>query len=56
MPCRTIGSGPRVRDTPGVGKPHPQAVSDTLEIVFDTLSSSRKAPNLRRNPKVALGA
>lgn len=38
---------------------HPQAavvgivVSDRFEIVFDTLASSRKAPNLRANPAVA---
>ena len=30
------------------------AVTDRFEIVFDTLSSSRKAQNLRRNPKLAL--
>ena len=30
------------------------AVTERFEIVFDTLSSSRKAQNLRRNPKVAL--
>ena len=29
------------------------AVSDHFEIVFDTLSSSRKAPNLRANPATA---
>ena len=29
------------------------AVSDRFEIVFDTLSSSRKAPNLRANPPIA---
>ena len=29
------------------------AVTDGFEIVFDTLSSSRKAQNLRRNPKIA---
>ncbi len=29
------------------------AVSDHFEIVFDTLSSSRKAPNLRANPAIA---
>jgi hypothetical protein len=29
------------------------AVSDRFEIVFDTLDSSRKAPNLRANPAVA---
>jgi general stress protein 26 len=30
------------------------AVTDRLEIVFDTLASSRKAPNLRANPAIAL--
>ena len=30
------------------------AVSDTFEIVFDTLSTSRKARNLERNPRIAL--
>ena len=30
------------------------AVTDHLEIVFDTLASSRKAPNLRANPAIAL--
>jgi hypothetical protein len=30
------------------------AVTDRFEIVFDTLSSSRKAGNLRRNPNLAL--
>ena len=30
------------------------AVSDTLEIVFDTLESSRKYHNLAANPRVAL--
>jgi general stress protein 26 len=29
------------------------AVSDDLEIVFDTLDSTRKVPNLRRSPRVA---
>jgi len=29
------------------------AVSDTFEIVFDTLASTRKAQNLRRQPKIA---
>ena len=29
------------------------AVTDRFEIVFDTLASSRKAENLRRNPKLA---
>jgi pyridoxine/pyridoxamine 5'-phosphate oxidase len=29
------------------------AVSDAFEIVFDTLASSRKAQNLRANPRVA---
>ena len=30
------------------------AVSDRLELIFDTLSSTRKAQNLRRDPRVAL--
>ncbi|HEY5323036.1 MAG TPA: pyridoxamine 5'-phosphate oxidase family protein [Caldimonas sp.] len=30
------------------------AVTDELELVFDTLSSSRKAGNLRANPRIAL--
>lgn len=30
------------------------AVSDDLEIVFDTLATTRKARNLRNNPRVAL--
>jgi general stress protein 26 len=30
------------------------AVTDRLEVVFDTLASSRKAPNLRANPAIAL--
>jgi uncharacterized protein YhbP (UPF0306 family) len=30
------------------------AVTDRFEIVFDTLESTRKARNLRQNPKVAL--
>jgi pyridoxine/pyridoxamine 5'-phosphate oxidase len=30
------------------------AVSDQLEIVFDTLGGSRKGQNLRRDPRVAL--
>ena len=30
------------------------AVTDDLEIVFDTLRSTRKAENLRRNPQIAL--
>jgi pyridoxine/pyridoxamine 5'-phosphate oxidase len=30
------------------------AVSDELEIVFDTLGTSRKAQNLRRDPRIAL--
>jgi pyridoxine/pyridoxamine 5'-phosphate oxidase len=30
------------------------AVSDELELVFDTLGSTRKAHNLRRDPRVAL--
>ncbi len=29
------------------------AVSDSLELVFDTLGSTRKAENLRRDPRVA---
>jgi hypothetical protein len=29
-------------------------VSDHFEVFFDTVESSRKAANLRRNPKVAL--
>jgi hypothetical protein len=29
------------------------AVSDHFEVIFDTLQSSRKAQNLRRNPKIA---
>ena len=29
------------------------AVSDRFEILFDTLASSRKAPNLRANPAIA---
>jgi hypothetical protein len=29
------------------------AVSDQLELVFDTLGSSRKARNLRRDPRIA---
>jgi general stress protein 26 len=29
------------------------AVTDELELVFDTLASTRKARNLRRNPKIA---
>jgi len=29
------------------------AVTDRFEIVFDTLASSRKAPNLRANPSIA---
>jgi general stress protein 26 len=38
---------------------HPQAavvgvaVTDTLELVFDTLDSTRKCANLRRDPRVA---
>jgi general stress protein 26 len=28
-------------------------ISDTFEIVFDTLASTRKVANLRRNPKLA---
>jgi general stress protein 26 len=30
------------------------AISDQFEIVFDTLASTRKAQNLRQNPKIAL--
>ena len=30
------------------------AVTDALEIVFDTLETSRKAPNLRRDGRIAL--
>ncbi len=30
------------------------AVSDDLELVFDTMSSTRKAENLRRDPRIAL--
>jgi len=30
------------------------AISNQFEIVFDTLASTRKAQNLRKNPKVAL--
>ena len=30
------------------------AVTDQLEVVFDTLGTSRKAKNLRREPRVAL--
>ena len=30
------------------------AVTDELEIVFDTLGTSRKAQNLRRDPRIAL--
>jgi hypothetical protein len=30
------------------------AVTDRFEIVFDTLASSRKMQNLRRNPRIAL--
>ena len=30
------------------------AVTDRFEIVFDTLDSTRKAQNLRRNPRLAL--
>ncbi len=30
------------------------AVTERFEVVFDTLASTRKAQNLRRNPKVAL--
>jgi len=30
------------------------AISDQFEVVFDTLESTRKAQNLRQNPKIAL--
>lgn len=30
------------------------AITDQFEIVFDTVDSTRKAPNIRRNPRVAL--
>ena len=30
------------------------AVSDQFEIIFDTVTTTRKAVNLRRNPRVAL--
>lgn len=30
------------------------AVSDELELVFDTIGDTRKAENLRQNPKIAL--
>jgi len=30
------------------------AVTDELELVFDTLGTTRKAQNLRRNPRIAL--
>jgi general stress protein 26 len=30
------------------------AVSDRLELIFDTLASSRKAQNLRRDPRIAI--
>ena len=30
------------------------AVSDRLELIFDTLASTRKAENLRRDPRIAL--
>ncbi len=30
------------------------AVSDELEVVFDTVDSSRKVANLRRGPRIAL--
>lgn len=30
------------------------AATDELELVFDTLSTTRKAQNLRRNPRIAL--
>ena len=30
------------------------AITDRFEIIFDTLDSARKVPNLRQNPKLAL--
>lgn len=42
------------------GDAHPQAavigvaVTDHLELVFDTMGDTRKAVNLRQNPKIAL--
>lgn len=30
------------------------AVTDRLEIIFDAVESSRKIPNLRKNPRIAL--
>lgn len=30
------------------------AVSDQLELIFDTLASTRKAQNLRRDPRIAI--
>ena len=30
------------------------AITETLEVVFDSLETTRKVQNLRRNPKVAL--
>jgi general stress protein 26 len=30
------------------------AITDRFEIIFDTLDSTRKVPNLRQNPKLAL--
>jgi hypothetical protein len=30
------------------------AITDQFEIIFDTLDSTRKVPNLRENPKLAL--
>lgn len=30
------------------------AVTDRFEVVFDTLASTRKVPNLRANPRIAL--
>ncbi len=43
----SIGGGPQAAVV-GI------AVSDRFELVFDTLESTRKAQNLRRNPNVAL--
>ena len=30
------------------------AITDQFEVIFDTLDSTRKVPNLRENPKLAL--
>jgi len=46
---QTSVSGDRIPQAAVVGI----AVSETFEIVFDTLDSSRKARNLRANPAVA---